>query len=52
VLNQKDFTSQWLISHIDSLLASSKARGAQVSTANSTAHEKITALMHNVLSAR
>jgi len=52
VLNQKDFTSQWLISHVDSLVASSKARSAQVSTANSTAHEKITALMHNVLSAR
>jgi len=50
VISQKEFTSQWLLAHVDSLIASSKARGAQVSMANSTAHEKITALMHNVLS--
>ncbi|MEI7476618.1 MAG: UDP-N-acetylglucosamine--N-acetylmuramyl-(pentapeptide) pyrophosphoryl-undecaprenol N-acetylglucosamine transferase [Actinomycetes bacterium] len=50
VISQKDFTSAWLLANIDSLLSSSKARGAQVSTVNSTAHEKITALMQNVLS--
>ena len=50
VISQKEFTSTWLLSHIDSLLERSKARSAQVSTANSTAHEKITALMQNVLS--
>ena len=50
VLSQKEFTSQWLVAHIDSLLASSSARGAQVSTVNSTAHEKIVSLMQNVLS--
>jgi UDP-N-acetylglucosamine--N-acetylmuramyl-(pentapeptide) pyrophosphoryl-undecaprenol N-acetylglucosamine transferase len=50
VISQKEFTSQWLLANIDSLLSSSKARGAQVSTVNSTAHEKITALMQNVLS--
>ena len=50
VISQKEFTSSWLIANIDSLLASSHARGAQVSTVNSTAHEKITALMQNVLS--
>jgi UDP-N-acetylglucosamine--N-acetylmuramyl-(pentapeptide) pyrophosphoryl-undecaprenol N-acetylglucosamine transferase len=50
VISQKDFTSSWLLANIDSLLSSSKARGAQVSTVNSTAHEKITALMQNVLS--
>ena len=52
VLSQKEFTSQWLLAHIDSLLESSSARGAQVSTANSTAHEKIVALMQNVLSSK
>ena len=50
VISQKEFTSPWLLTHIDSLLETSRARGAQVSTANSTAHEKITALMQNVLS--
>ena len=50
VISQKEFTSAWLLGHIDSLLETSKARGAQVSTANSTAHEKITALMQNALS--
>lgn len=50
VLSQKEFTSAWLLSHIDSLLESSNARSAQVSTANTTAHEKITALMQNTLS--
>jgi UDP-N-acetylglucosamine--N-acetylmuramyl-(pentapeptide) pyrophosphoryl-undecaprenol N-acetylglucosamine transferase len=50
VISQKEFTSQWLLANIDSLLSTSKARGAQVSTVNSTAHEKITALMQNVLS--
>lgn len=50
VISQKDFSSTWLLSHIDSLLESSKARSAQVSTLNSTAHEKITALMQNALS--
>jgi len=50
VIAQKEFTSSWLLANLDSLLASSKARGAQVSTVNSTAHEKITALMQNVLS--
>ena len=50
VISQKEFTSSWLLANIDSLIASSKARGAQVSTVNSTAHEKITALMQNVLS--
>ena len=50
VISQKEFTSPWLLAHIDSLLESSRARGAQVSIANSTAHEKITALMRNVLS--
>ena len=50
VVNQKEFTASWLLSHINSLLAASKARSAQVSTVNSTAHEKITALMQNVLS--
>lgn len=50
VLSQKEFTSAWLLAHIDSLLETSRARGAQVSRANSTAHEKITALMQNVLS--
>jgi UDP-N-acetylglucosamine--N-acetylmuramyl-(pentapeptide) pyrophosphoryl-undecaprenol N-acetylglucosamine transferase len=50
VIAQKEFTSSWLLANIDSLLASSKARGAQVSTVNSTAHEKITSLMQNVLS--
>ena len=50
VISQKEFTSQWLLANIDSLLSSSKARSAQVSTVNSTAHEKITALMQNVLS--
>jgi len=50
VISQKEFTSPWLLSHIDSLLERSKARGAQVSTVNSTAHEKITALMQNALS--
>jgi UDP-N-acetylglucosamine--N-acetylmuramyl-(pentapeptide) pyrophosphoryl-undecaprenol N-acetylglucosamine transferase len=50
VLSQSEFTSEWLMNHIDSLLASSSNRGAQVSTANSTAHEKIVALMQKVLS--
>ena len=50
VVSQKEFTSTWLLSHIDSLLESSNARSAQVSTSNSTAHEKITALMQNALS--
>jgi UDP-N-acetylglucosamine--N-acetylmuramyl-(pentapeptide) pyrophosphoryl-undecaprenol N-acetylglucosamine transferase len=50
VISQKEFTSSWLLANIDSLLSSSQARGAQVSTVNSTAHEKITALMQNVLS--
>ncbi|MCX6445438.1 MAG: glycosyltransferase, partial [Actinobacteria bacterium] len=50
VISQKDFTSSWLLANIDSLLSASQARGAQVSTVNSTAHEKITALMQNVLS--
>jgi UDP-N-acetylglucosamine--N-acetylmuramyl-(pentapeptide) pyrophosphoryl-undecaprenol N-acetylglucosamine transferase len=50
VVSQKEFTYTWLLGHIDSLLETSKARGAQVSTANSTAHEKITALMQNALS--
>jgi hypothetical protein len=50
VIAQKEFTSEWLLANIDSLIETSKARSAQVSTANSTAHEKITALMQNVLS--
>ena len=50
VVSQREFTSTWLLSHIDSLLERSKARSAQVSTSNSTAHEKITALMQNALS--
>jgi UDP-N-acetylglucosamine--N-acetylmuramyl-(pentapeptide) pyrophosphoryl-undecaprenol N-acetylglucosamine transferase len=50
VISQKEFTSPWLLGHIDSLLETSRALDAQVSTANSTAHEKITALMQNVLS--
>ena len=50
VVSQKEFTSTWLLSHIDSLLERSKARSAQVSTSYSTAHEKITALMQNALS--
>jgi len=50
VISQNEFTSQWLLANIDSLLAASKERSAQVSTVNSTAHEKITALMQNVLS--
>jgi len=52
VISQKEFTSPWLLGHIDSLLETSRARAAHVSTANSTAHEKITALMQNVLSSR
>ena len=52
VISQNEFTSAWLLSNIDVLIASSKARSAQVSTANSTAHEKITALMQNVLSSQ
>ena len=52
VISQKEFTSQWLLSHVDSLLAASNARDAQVSMANGTAHEKITALMQNVLSSQ
>jgi UDP-N-acetylglucosamine--N-acetylmuramyl-(pentapeptide) pyrophosphoryl-undecaprenol N-acetylglucosamine transferase len=52
VISQNEFTSAWLLSNIDALIASSKARSAQVSTANSTAHEKITALMQNVLSSQ
>ena len=50
VVIQKDFTATWLLSRINSLLAASNARSAQVSTVNSTAHEKITALMQRVLS--
>ena len=50
VISQKEFTSPWLLANIDTLLETSRARGAQVSTANSTAHEKITSLMQNVLS--
>jgi len=50
VISQNEFTTSWLLGNIDSLLASSNARGAQVSTVNSTAHEKITSLMQNVLS--
>ena len=50
VIAQKEFTSEWLLANVDSLIETSKARSAQVSTANSTAHEKITALMQNVLS--
>jgi len=50
VISQKNFTSSWLLANIDSLLAASQACSVQVSTVNSTAHEKITALMQNVLS--
>ncbi|CAB4746912.1 MAG: UDP-N-acetylglucosamine--N-acetylmuramyl-(pentapeptide) pyrophosphoryl-undecaprenol N-acetylglucosamine transferase [Actinobacteria bacterium] len=50
VISQKEFTSSWLLANIDALIATSKARGAQVSTLNSAAHEKITSLMQNVLS--
>jgi UDP-N-acetylglucosamine--N-acetylmuramyl-(pentapeptide) pyrophosphoryl-undecaprenol N-acetylglucosamine transferase len=50
VIAQQEFTSSWLLANVDSLIARSKARGAQVSTVNSTAHEKITSLMQNVLS--
>ena len=50
VISQKDFTADWLVTHIDSLLTASKARSAQVSTVNVAAHEKITTLMQNVLS--
>jgi UDP-N-acetylglucosamine--N-acetylmuramyl-(pentapeptide) pyrophosphoryl-undecaprenol N-acetylglucosamine transferase len=52
VISQKEFTSSWLLSNIDALLASSHARSADVSTVNSTAHEKITSLMQNVLSSQ
>ena len=50
VISQKEFTSSWFLANIDALIATSKARGAQVSTVNSAAHEKITSLMQNVLS--
>ena len=50
VISQKEFTSSWLLANIDALITTSRARGAQVSTVNSAAHEKITSLMQNVLS--